>query len=77
MAQDEALSRLKPGFEFPWGHTQQSRFSGFVLLNRAPRRRDVIRIPVGAQKQSRRDDGSVCLSCDSCKGDISNIVIGN
>ena len=20
MAQDEALSRLKPGFEFPWGH---------------------------------------------------------
>jgi len=20
VAQDEALSRLKPGFEFPWGH---------------------------------------------------------
>ena len=24
MAQDEALSRLKPGFEFPWGHTNDS-----------------------------------------------------
>jgi hypothetical protein len=22
VAQDEALSRLKPGFEFPWGHSQ-------------------------------------------------------
>jgi hypothetical protein len=22
VAQDEALSRLKPGFEFPWGHFQ-------------------------------------------------------
>ena len=24
MAQDEALSRLKPGFEFPWGHNSDS-----------------------------------------------------
>ena len=24
VAQDEALSRLKPGFEFPWGHTNDS-----------------------------------------------------
>ena len=24
VAQDEALSRLKPGFEFPWGHLAHS-----------------------------------------------------
>ena len=24
VAQDEALSRLKPGFEFPWGHKKRT-----------------------------------------------------
>ena len=30
VAQDEALSRLKPGFEFPWGHMNDSHLLGWL-----------------------------------------------
>lgn len=36
MAQDEALSRLKPGFEFPWGHKKSRIERGSFFLTVIP-----------------------------------------